>query len=95
MRFVTWFTRVTNARIAPERIKAGRGMSLPRAPRPRSARGLRAKTTVAMMILLFMILLACAAAGLVLGGLRAGLRAGLMTILLHAAGRGPGGLEDM
>jgi hypothetical protein len=48
-----------------------------------------------MMILLFMILLACAAAGLVLGGLRAGLRAGLMTILLHAAGRGPGGLEDM
>ena len=64
-------------------------MSLPRAPRPRSARGLRAKTTVAM------IMLACAAAGLVLGGLRAGLRAGLMTILLHAAGRGPGGLEDM
>ncbi len=61
-------------------------MSLPRAPRPRSARGLRAKT---MMVA--MIMIACAAAGLVLGGLRA--------CLLHAAprlpGRGPGGLEDM
>ena len=70
-------------------IKAGRGMSLPRAPRPRSARGLRAKTTVAM------IMLACAAAGLVLGGLRAGLRAGLLHAAPRRPGRGPGGLEDM
>ena len=57
-------------------------MSLPRAPRPRSARGLRAKTTM-VAIVMMMILLACAAAGLVLGGLRARLL------------RGPGGLEDM
>ena len=71
-------------------IKAGRGMSLPRAPRPRSARGLRAKTTMVAMIML-----ACAAAGLVLGGLRAGLSAGLLHAAPRRPGRGPGGLEDM
>jgi hypothetical protein len=67
-------------------IKEGRGMSLPRAPRPRSARGLRAK-----MMMIVMMMIVCAAAGLVLGG--------LLACLLHAAprrpGRGPGGLEDM